>query len=559
MRKISGYTFLVLCATLAIDVRAEDNCKHFDYSLEQIAQFRLNQFPTDMFEQWQGKTIRTIRIESEPVFDPNNPSENNFLYRALDKLHLNTRPRVIKAQLLFAEGQPLESEKILESARILRGRGYLANAYIVPEQVCGDSIDLRVVTRDAWSTEPDTSLSHDGGETKSGFGICENNLLGSGTTLSVGYEKMAERNTVSYELTSPHVLNTRYKAHLLYADKSDGTDKVFDISKPFYSLQTRWAYGFSTKDITETEHIRAGDKDLDEFSHEVVNREISLGYAFLVSDAATHRLSTGFTHSEDVFRRTPKTVQPLPEERENTYPWIGYRYLQNEFGVFKNIRQIQRLEDISTGKDFYVRLGYGGDSFDNDRDALFISSKYSDYQGIFDKHLLEFSGGLDARVQTESEAPDSGVAYAEFSYNYFISEKQRWYLAARFDRGENLRSYEELTVGGSTGMRGYPLDYQRGNKRYLLTLERRYFSDVHLFNLLRFGMVAFAESGRAWGSSYDRFYSNDQNLTDIGLGLRISSSKAKIGNVVHIDLSMPTASKQDIDKFQWLVTTSTLF
>ena len=124
---------------------------------------------------------------------------------------------------------------MLESGRILRSRGYLASAYILPEALCADGVDLVVMTRDVWSTEPDTSLSRNGGENKSGFGVSESNLLGYGNELAIGYEKVGERSAINYDLTSPHIFNSRYYAHLGYADKTDGKDKIVELAKPFYS------------------------------------------------------------------------------------------------------------------------------------------------------------------------------------------------------------------------------------------------------------------------------------------------------------------------------------
>ena len=40
-------------------------------------------------------------------------------------------------------------------------------------------------------------------------------------------------------------------------------------------------------------------------------------------------------------------------------------------------------------------------------------------------------------------------------------------------------------LGGNNGLRGYPADYNKGNRRLLFSMEKRYFTDIHLFNLVR--------------------------------------------------------------------------
>jgi outer membrane translocation and assembly module TamA len=78
-------------------------------------------------------------------------------------------------------------------------------------------------------------------------------------------------------------------------------------------------------------------------------------------------------------------------------------------------------------------------------------------------------------------------------------------------------------------------------------LERRYFSDVHIFNLLRVGGVVFFDAGKAWGLLNEP---ESPLLSDVGIGLRLSSSKVRIGNVIHVDLAMPTSPKDGLSKYQ---------
>jgi hemolysin activation/secretion protein len=121
-----------------------------------------------------------------------------------------------------------------------------------------------------------------------------------------------------------------------------------------------------------------------------------------------------------------------------------------------------------------------------------------------------------------------------------------------YEVGQDLAQYEELTVGDITGLRGYPTDYQRGDERYVFTVERRYFTDMHIFNLLRVGAVVFFDMGKAWGVEQ---YGYSPLLSNVGFGLRLSSSKVRIGNVVHIDIATPTFARNEpgVGKYQLTV------
>ena len=71
----------------------------------------------------QNAKIGKILIENQNVFDLNNPLEDRWLYRIANTLHIRTRPKVIRRQLLFKEGEAYSAGDIKESARILRANG----------------------------------------------------------------------------------------------------------------------------------------------------------------------------------------------------------------------------------------------------------------------------------------------------------------------------------------------------------------------------------------------------------------------------------------------------
>ena len=532
-------------------VEADPNCEKFVGSLEQIDKAKRTRIDSHLFDGLEGKQIRTIQFNSLSIFDKDNPKENNSLYMLMNNLHINTRPKVIRAQLLFREGEVLNIKQVQESERILRKRDYLTNAYIVPVTVCAEHIDVMVVTQDAWAIEPQLSLSKESEGTNSGFAISDGNILGSGNSLTIGYEENSERSLINYDFKNPHIFNKQIATRLYYADTSDGRDTIVDISHPFYSLETPWAAGFYTQDITQVEAIRHMDDRINEFGHQAMNNEVYAGIATDVNSAFTQRWLVGLSNEEDKFKATPETTQDIPEERKAVYPWVEYQFLENRYGVFKNVNQIQRAEDIALGQNISFRLGYAGTQFDNPDDVVRYIGDYSNIIDFDKQHIFESSVTLDGRHHSRMENIDTTLLGISFNYNYFQDAKRRWYVGYRYDVGQDLAQYEELTVGDITGLRGYPTDYQRGDERYVFTIERRYFSDIHIFNLLRVGTVVFFDMGKAWGLDQ---YGDSPVLSDVGFGLRLSSSKVRIGNVVHIDIATPTSARNEPGVSQYQLT-----
>ncbi len=525
----------------------DENCQNFNIDPLDIAHKKTSRVETTLFEPLQGKTIRNIHFHQMNVFDETNPDENNRIYRFLNTVHIKTRPQVIAAQLLFKAGDKVNHKAMEETERNLRTRRYLTNAFVLPEKVCGDYVDVVVVTQDAWALEPQVNFSHKSSNSQSGFAISDGNVLGTGNSFEIGYEQNELRNTISYDFSNPYFLNRQLAVHALYQDSSDGKSTLLSLSRPFYALDTPWAAGIQLSDLAQVEEIRSRDEKVNAFHHQAINNEIYFGKATDINSKFTQRWLVGFTHEEDSFSIDEDTKQPIPGRDKAVYPWVEYQYLQNQYGVFKNLNQIQRPEDVSVGQILKVRLGLAGKTFDNPDDVLRYKAEYTNVINFSDIHLLEFEVKLDGRQHFKFDNLDPNILTSAIAYHYLVDEKNRWYARAEFGVGENLPQYKELTVGGITGLRGYPVDYLRGDRRYVFTLERRYFSDVYIFNLLRMGAVAFIDVGKAWGLPNEP---ESPVLSDVGIGLRFSSTKVRIGNVIHVDIATPTSAKAGIDKYQ---------
>jgi len=559
---VSGLLLLAVpgFANESLPEPALDNCQRLVPDLELGDQGKvrdaLRRLSSDDFAAYEGQPIRRILYESIDVFDERDPDENNWLYRLVNQLHINTKPRVIEAQLLFTEGDSLHVPLIQETERILRTRGYLTNAYIIPAAVCDEGVDMLVVTQDAWSLEPRVSFSRKADDSESGFGLNDDNILGSGNSVTIMYEEMADRNSISYSFSNPHFLNKAVAVKLSYAETSDGNNTLLSVAHPFYSLNTPWAAGFLAQDIAEVKPIRSRGEKINEFRHRIMVQEAYFGSAFRVSERATHRWYLGVTKEEDRFFEIEETTMGIPEDRKAVYPWIGYEYIENRYGVFKNLNQIQRTEDLSLGLTGDFRFGYGGKSLDGADEVVRYLGRVRQTHAHGQDHVLQMGFYLDAYQRLNSQQRSHYLTGVDFAYNYFIDPNNRWYAHLRLDMGDGLAQYQELTAGDTSGMRGYPTDFQRGDKRFLLSLERRYFSDWHIFNLMRVGGVAFVDMGRAWGVPGQE---SNPMLANIGVGIRLSSSKVRVGNVVHINLAAPLTQRDGISKTQLLISAQQSF
>ena len=88
-------------------------------------------------------------------------------------------------------------------------------------------------------------------------------------------------------------------------------------------------------------------------------------------------------------------------------------------------------------------------------------------------------------------------------------------------------------------------------------MEQRLYGERQIFHLFRAGAAAFAEVGRAWGG--DAPASRLGLLRDVGIGLRLGSSRSSHGAMVHVDLAYPLDAPGDRRRPQLLISTGDTF
>jgi hemolysin activation/secretion protein len=121
-----------------------------------------------------------------------------------------------------------------------------------------------------------------------------------------------------------------------------------------------------------------------------------------------------------------------------------------------------------------------------------------------------------------------------------------------------LDAETQVLLGGDNGLRGYPLRYQAGKHRTILTVEQRYFTEWYPWRLFRVGYAVFADAGRVSGTD-PRAAPSLGTLYDVGIGLRLSSPRSSGRSVVHIDLAFPLNGDPSIDSAQLIIETKGSF
>ncbi len=499
-----------------------------------------------------GKTIGTITIERKDVFDTSVPGENKSIFRLANRLHIETREDVVRKQLLLREGDTYEPRKIRESERLLRGNAYLFDATITEAPGEGGTVDLKVTTRDVWTLTPNFSVSRSGGENTTEYGIEELNLAGTGSMVGLVRTEDVDRDSNIVQFANRHLGSHWLSLNLLFADSSDGSTQLLEFARPFYALDTRRAGGVRLLDDDRVESVYELGEQVAEYRKEQSFLSLFGGWSRGLRNGWVSRWSVGLTYDDTAFADPEMPDLPVvrPADRKLVYPFIAYERLEDKFSTTHNLESIEKTEDFFLGTRFTGRLGWASPGMGADRGALIYAATLDLGFGQPSDKMLLLGSRMNGRLE------DSGVQNLLVNLNarYYKrqSNKRAFSVTLAGATSSNLDLDNPLELGGDSGLRGYPLRYQRGESRLLLTLEQRYYTDWYPFRLLRVGGAVFADVGRTWGRN--PFGADSTGwLKDVGIGLRLVPTRGSPNKVYHIDLAFPLDGGDSIDNVQLLL------
>ncbi len=512
--------------------------------------------PTDEELVAQGALIGTIHIRNLNVFDPSKANESRALFRLANRIHVTTRSGVVEKKLLFHSGDLYSPRVLRETERYFRTLRFIHDAWIQPIAWDGTHVDLLVVTRDVWTLAPGASFNREGGDNTWSVHVQESNLFGTGRFLDVKYTDDRDRTSYLLGFVDNNTLGAHNQIRLWIAENSDGYRRFLEVQRPFISLDDNWSADLKVFDDLRFERRFRSGRRTHAFEHQT--RHLSLGGALSKGQSESHtsRWGAGFTWDQHLYDRDPRhpTSKPIPEERTSAYPWISYHYLEDGYIQFQNLDQLSRAEDYNLGAEFKTSLGYSSPTWGGTREEFLLSLDFRRGWSFKDRHrlFLQFSGS--GRVGTGGEF-ENGLVSHEIRYYRQNFKRHQFFAGVAWVAAWDLDPERQLLLGGEDGLRGYDSRYTDGDRRVVVNVEQRFYLPKEYFSLVHLGGAVFFDVGRAWYAHHPELES--EWIKDVGLGLRLSSSRSSEGKMLHLDVAFPLdGSDREI---QWLVSTHQSF
>ncbi|GAA4359064.1 hypothetical protein [Kangiella marina] len=491
----------------------------------------------------EGYLISDIEIVIHPIFS--EEERTGWIYQTADELHIDTKPYVIERLLPFKKGERVNKRLLKEAGRILRRQGFLRDAKVSwrPAE-SGEGLHVKVETWETWTLVPTVDINREGGVTEYAYGIEDDNLLGHGLRATLEYFKEDDRSGYTLVLASDVSTEHHVQTAIALSNNSDGEQYSLSVRKPFYTLQDTWAAGafFNSQRLRDT--IYSNDEAVNIFEQDIEQYDVSYGISQGLVDGHSLRYSAGLSKDRNHFEPLTDTTL-LPYDRGLEYFWLGLEYQKDEFIQTKNLYLIGRTEDVQFGWYHRLRLGYNTSELGKDKGLVgFWKGRY--VVKPHEDHLFHFF----ASASSEGDSfDDVGNYLGKTSYYgvglehfYHSSEEHILYSRLQYRGADNAYIDRPISLGGESGLRGYPLEYQHGEESVLLNLEKRYYPGTTWFKLLNVGYAAFIDAGRASGDSP---YINQEagTLVSAGVGLRLFIARSSGRKVINVDLASPVNSE----------------
>lgn len=519
--------------------------------------------------------VAEVDIDNGSVFDLEGQEDARFLwaFRLANRLHVETSPRFIRRELLLGVGDCWDPVRASESARILREYRFLASAELEATPRPDGNWNVRVTTRDEWTTKPKATVRVEDGIRLERASFVEENLAGRGITAGVFLEERREQRDYGIQLETPQTFGTRLDTALRLGRTRVGTFVDQSVLYPFVGEVGR--VGLRQR-YRSRESYFAYRMDNDPRGRELLvpileeNQEFTLALRLGVPGNLTI-LGAGFSREKLAFPGYPGSVevalegnydkpQPAPEElvllvdrQEQPRSTARANFLLGQRSIRyvprRGLDNLDGVQDVAVGTDLGVMLarslGFLQVGQVDPVDDLF--TRVSLFQGAASRSWVVnaniqvegrqvYGGGPGGRGWRDVLAEGDLLLYGQPAW----LPSQTLLLRASAAGGWTVDTPFQLTLGGRQGLRGYPEGRFPGGRRMVVTVEDR----IHLRwpapDFIDAGATLFVDAGAMLAG--DVPFGQDSGFrASAGAGLRLGFPPGTRG-VVRLDLAFPLES-----------------
>ena len=470
----------------------------------------------------EGQTVDTVVVAAHNIFDraQNAP---HVLASLGDALHITTRPGVVRRALLFSQGDPYDSARVVESERTLRRLGIFRQVRLDTSRVDGRLATI-VTTDDGWTTVPQANYGTANGSVVWEAGLIESNFLGTATTLGADYRVTPDRRETELLFARPSLFVRHDIANAEYLDRSDGTQADWIYGLPFFESAAKRALTTDGEEANQRVLVFRDGAEIATPQREALRFTVTSGIASTASSAGYTRLLLAATWRREGY--SPDSLTPVPQPVFGTVG-LGLDVGRPHLKVVENMNSIGRREDADITDRFNFGVWAAPRAFGYQQDHAGVGLATAVQKGT------SWRGGFGiARVTADGvyggAGLDSGRVTGEATAVQFASPSQSLLVHAEAGamRNENPGGEFDLWTYDN-GPRLYSAHTFTGNRMVWASMEDRLVVKEDFLGLVDVGVAPFVDYGGAWYSD-----ESPRLAVNVGMSLRLGLSRGTSGDVV---------------------------
>lgn len=437
------------------------------------------------------------------------PRIHRIVIRGLER----TDEQVIRRELLFAEGDVLDSTRVAETARNLRRLFFIGQVNIRLLNHRG-AVEVTISVEDLYSRALSPLVSGQIDELSLGVVALDYNFRGRGQRLRLAFEDRAISGPWAEVLfAEPRFGNSRRALAVQLATGVEGHDHALTLSRPFAMLADRRAYGFSLSSQQAVRRLYSEGRLKMRYQDALNGGRIwlirSYGEQLKIRPSVQLRVTRR--------RFTASAMGPVPSDRTRIVPSVGLLAWRPRYSRARYMRDLGPLEDLQTGSWLSLRWGFAHRSLGSDRTFSFyqahLAPRFEPTKRSYAELTFFTSTYRGAGTFYNLFASASATAYFRLGAVHSLALHTSW---EALHRSEDAA---QLLLGLAHGLRGYVPRRYDGTRRVLFNVEARPTWVRRPWYTL--ASAAFVDCGAAWTPDRER-----ANLAcSPGLGIRLGWPK----------------------------------
>jgi len=366
------------------------------------------------------------------------------------------------------------------------------------------------------------------------------NLLGKHLDFRIRLDEIITRQ--SLDVVSPTGVHTPTGDPKGWEDgggyRHEGRDGTISISRPLWSLASKWGGGtsFSFSNAIARSYFGTGIRSYDDPSTpdvETVAREFRYKTWSVGANATRQwgsvlkqQLAIGYTvssqhpqllpnFSPDPMLRADFVRDVFPHDEVISQPYVEYSFFQPKYRTLRNLSTYELAEDVRLGPSFDVTVAQALHAFGSTHTFTRPSMSGGWTLPWGREGYIHPSAGFSLRIQPmDSHETIDNTAQVSLGGSTPMLRWFRVVAQTSFETRWHDTQNAYYTIGSDSGLRAYPINAFYGQRRFSTIVEAR--SIPVPFWVLRVGGVAFYETGGA-GNSVDEI----KLYHDVGMGIRM--------------------------------------